>query len=58
MKCRLQTSFADNVRHCRKSVVKTENIKNEPERFVFLGDVCVRQNLVFRAIFECVSDDK
>lgn len=38
MKCRLQTSFADNARHCRKSVVKTENIKNEPERFVFLGD--------------------
>lgn len=24
--------------HCRKSVVKTENIKNEPDRLVFLGD--------------------
>ncbi len=38
MECRLQTSFADNAGHCRKSVVKTENIKNEPDRLVFLGD--------------------
>lgn len=45
--------------HCYKSCCKPRYEKRtEIIRFVFVCFACVRQNLIFRAIFESVSDDK
>ena len=45
MKCRLQTEFADNVSHCRKSVVQSKGQKKRTVQVRFFRQWCGQQDL-------------